>query len=58
MRVKVIKAFIGRKSERVNKDNSVIPVGATLDVDAERKAYLESVGYIDTPSNKAKKFKK
>lgn len=57
MRVKVIKAFIGRKNERVNPDNSVIPVGTNLEVDADRKAYLEEAGYIDTPANKAKKFR-
>lgn len=58
MRVKVIKSFIGRKSERINQDDSVIPAGAYIDVDVNRAAYLQEVGYVEAPANKAKKFKK
>lgn len=59
MRVKVIKSFIGRKSERpAGSDSSVIEAGTYIDVDINRAAYLQEVGYVEAPANKAKKFKK
>ena len=58
MRVKITKAYIAPKNERVSKDSSLVPAGTTLDVTPERASELIAFGYVDAPTNKAKKFKK
>lgn len=52
VKVKVVKQFIGQKNERVNKDNSVIPKGTTLEVPADRAEALIGFGYVRKISEK------